>query len=254
MVQAVAIENADAYQFKLEMFEGPLDLLLHLVRINEIDIVDIPIVEITDQFLAYLDLMREVDIDTSSEYMVMAATLIYIKSRSLLPQHEEEVEELREELVERLLEHEQYRAAAAALGNREEKESRYWRRPGSLAGLYMESEEEPLLDADLFDLITAFQHVLVSLGADPTIQVGTRQYAVEDKMAEIEEMMRTHAKLSFATLASRYKIRRELIAVFLAILELIRRRKIRALQSAAFGEIILVKPSKNKVDKGSKKQ
>ena len=103
------------YRFKLEAFEGPLDLLLHLVRANEIDVADIPIVRITDQFLAYLDFMKEIDIDVGSEFILMASTLIYTKTKMLLPRHEAEAEELRAELIERLLEHEQYRAAAAAL-------------------------------------------------------------------------------------------------------------------------------------------
>jgi segregation and condensation protein A len=242
----MTIDRAEPHKFKLEAFEGPLDLLLHLVRVNEIDIVDIPIAQITDQFLAYLDMMREIDIDVGGEFMVMAATLIYIKSRMLLPQHDEEADELRDELVERLLEHEQYRAAAAALADREENELLLWRRPAGTARQYFDGEEEVLIEADLFDLITAFQKVLLSLGADASIQVGTRQYAVEEKMAELEKLLKEKKRIYFTELASRYRIKRELIAFFLAILELIRRRRLRAMQAEVFGEIILVKPEKKR--------
>lgn len=231
---------AAPHTFKLQTFEGPLDLLLHLIRINEIDILDIPIVEITDQYLQYLDLLKEIDIDLSSEFMLMAATLIHIKTKTLLPHHDEEAEELREELVQRLLEHEQYRAAAAALAHRENREILHWKRPDSVMEPYMQ-DKEVYFEADLFQLISAFQRVLTALGADSSMEVEHRQYSVEDKMKEIQEALKKDKKVLFSTFSKRFKVRRELIAVFLAILELMRRRKLLIMQSSAFGEIVLVR-------------
>ena len=243
MTENEASESSGGHKFKLEVFEGPLDLLLHLIRVNEVDIADIPIVEVTDQFLAYLDLMKEIDVDIGGEFMVMASTLIYIKSRMLLPQSDE-AEELREELVERLLEHEQYRAAAAALARREDEESRYWTRPSTAPKPELKGEEA-LVDADLFDLISAFQRVLVSLGGDATMAVQPRQYAVRDKMQEIRVALKDVDHLAFSDLARRYRVKRELIAVFLALLELMRKREIRLLQSKIFGEILITQRKKN---------
>ncbi len=232
-------EDAAGHKFKLDVFEGPLDLLLHLIRVNEVDIADIPIVEITDQFLAHLGLMKEVDIEIGSEFMLMASTLIYIKSKMLLPQTDE-AEELREELVERLLEHEQYRAAAAALARREDEESRYWTRPPTAPKPELKQEEQ-LVDADLFDLISAFQRVLVSLGSDAAIAFEPRQYAVEDKMEEIRDALKITDRFAFSDLTHRYRVKRELIAVFLALLELMRKREIRLLQNRMFGEILVTR-------------
>ena len=224
--------------FKLEAFEGPLDLLLHLIRVNEIEITDIPIVEITEQYLAVLDLMSEVDINISSDFILMAANLIYIKTKILLPDSEEG-EELREELVERLLEHEQYRAAADALARREEEESHYWARPESAPRPKLDAGEEQLIEADLFDLISAFQRVMSSLGAESTMALEPRQYAVEDKIKEIQAALEKSGKLLFSNLMTRYRIKRELIAVFLALLEMMRKRRVRLMQSGTFGEIVV---------------
>jgi segregation and condensation protein A len=232
--------DAGKFKYRLGVFEGPLDLLLHLIRVNEVDIADIPIIQITDQFLAYLDLMKEIDIDVGSDFMLTASTLIYIKSRMLLPQPEE-AEELREELVERLMEHEQYRAAAAALAHREDEESRFWRRPPT-APKPEPGEPEQLIEADLFDLISAFQRVLTALGTAAALEVSHRQYAVEDKMVEIEQALKDAAgRLVFTEFAKRYRVKRELIAVFLALLELMRKRKIKLLQSGVFGEIFITR-------------
>lgn len=224
--------------FKLEAFEGPLDLLLHLIRINEIEITDIPIVEITDQYLAVLDMMSEVDIDLGSDFILMAANLIYIKTKILLPDSEEG-EELREELVERLLEHEQYRAAADALARREEEESHYWARPETAPRPKPETGEEVLIEADLFDLISAFQRVMRSLGVESAMALEPRQFAVEDKIKEIKAALEKEGKLLFSNLMRRYRVKRELIAVFLAMLELMRKRRIRLMQSGTFGEIVI---------------
>lgn len=238
----MAETESQGYRFKLEAFEGPLDLLLHLVRAGELAIADIPIVRITEQYLAYLDFMKEIDIDVGSEFILMASTLIYIKTKMLLPQHEKEAEEMREELIERLLQHEQYRAAASALGARAEWESRHWVRPAAVQKPFLEAGEEgEYVEADLFDLISAFQHVLAGIGRDIPMEVSHRLFAVKDKMAELEGLLADWGRISFSELAARFRVRRELITVFLAILELIKERKLRALQISSFGEIVLVR-------------
>jgi len=236
------------YRVRLEAFEGPLDLLLHLVRASDVEITDIPIVRITDQYLQYLDFLKEVDIDLSSDFMLLAATLIYIKTRMLLPRHEGE-EDPRAELVERLLEHEQYRAASAVLGSRAQSESRFWHRPSAAKRPFLEGEEVEI-EADLFDLITAFRRVLAALGEDSTLAVDHQKYTLDDKIAEVERALAAKPKLFFSELAASYSSRRELITVFLAILELMRRPRLRLLQTEHFGEIVLARRDGEQPNKG----
>jgi segregation and condensation protein A len=225
-------------KIRLEAFEGPLDLLLHLIRINEIDIFDIPIVAVTRQYMDYLDLMKEIDIDVGSEFMLMAATLIHIKTKMMLPQREDE-EDPRAELVERLLEHQHYKAAAGVLAQREDEELRAWRSPAKLMKPYIEVEEE-LVEADIFQLISAFQRVMKAIGRDRGLEIEHQHYSVKDKMREIETRLRMHQRLFFSRLMEEADNKRELIAIFLAMLELIRRRAVSAFQSGNFTEIILV--------------
>lgn len=234
----VVPEGSVPIKFKLETFEGPLDLLLHLIRINEVDIFDIPIVVITDQYNEYLDLMKVVDIDLSSEFMLMAATLIHIKTKMMLPLRDDE-EDPRAELVERLLEHQQYKAAAMMLGEREEAELKFWRRSSKSMEQYQEVDEE-LVEADIFQLISAFQRVLKSIGGDHSIEIEHQRFNIEDKIVELRTLLKQTKRILFTDLTRAIRGKRELIATFLAILELVRRRFIAILQHKNFGEIVLV--------------
>src|SRR5690348_7048033 len=158
--------SLDAYAVKLENFEGPLDLLIHLIRKNEVNIYDIPIAAITEQYLEYIGLMQELNLDVAGEFLVMAATLIHIKSKMLLPRPETaqesflEEDDPRDELVRRLLEHQKYKQAADALHDRETARSAQFTRPDSRVADAMSDEFEPELDVDLFSLLAAFKGVL----------------------------------------------------------------------------------------------
>jgi segregation and condensation protein A len=152
--------SLDSYSIKLDQFEGPLDLLIHLIKRNEVNIYDIPIALITSQYLAYLVVLRELDLDVAGEFLVMAATLIHIKSRMLLPRpdptQEDPEEDPREALVRRLLEHERYRQAAELLHERETLREAQWQRPDGRVAPIAGEEYEPELEVDLFSLIAAF--------------------------------------------------------------------------------------------------
>lgn len=242
-------EGSASIKFKLETFEGPLDLLLHLIRVSEVDIFDIPIVAITDQYHEYLDLMKEIDIDIGSEFMLMAATLIHIKTKMMLPQREDE-EDPRTELVERLLEHQQYKAAAMMLGEREEEELKFWRRSAKVEP-FLEVDEE-LVEADIFQLITAFQRVLKSIGDDYSIELEHQRFNIADKIEELKILLKQNQRILFSDLAQAITSKRELIATFLAILELVRRRIIATLQHKNFGEIVLVVRARKRPAKKAK--
>src|SRR5256885_8892924 len=156
----------DAFPVKLEHFEGPLDLLLHLIRKNELDVHDIPIAVITQQYLDAIYLMQELNLDVAGDFLVMAATLIHIKSKMLLPRPETaagvegEEEDPRDALVRRLLEHQKFKAAAGLLHEREELRSAQWQRPDQVVAHIAGDEYEPELEGDLFSLLTAFQSVV----------------------------------------------------------------------------------------------
>src|SRR3989449_4024171 len=158
--------SVDAYPVKLEQFEGPLDLLLHLIKKNEVNIYDIPIAMITQQYLETLRLMQDLNLDVAGDFLVMAATLIHIKSKMLLPRPETaagvagEEEDPRDALVRRLLEHQKYKAAAGLLHEREQVRAAQWQRPDEVVARIAGEEIEPELEVDLFTLLTAFQAVI----------------------------------------------------------------------------------------------
>src|SRR5512142_3240208 len=154
----------EAYPVRLDNFEGPLDLLIHLIKKNEVNIYDIPIALITRQYLEYIELMRELNLDLAGDFLVMAATLIHIKSRMLLPRpdptQEDPEEEPREVLVRRLIEHQKYKAAAELLHEKETLREAQWIRPDERVAAIAGEEYEPELEVDLFTLLSAFRDVL----------------------------------------------------------------------------------------------
>jgi segregation and condensation protein A len=240
--------EAKAITFKLERFEGPLDLLLHLIRINKIDVFDIPIVAITQQYLEYIELMKEIDIDVGSEFMLMAATLIHIKTKTMLPAREDE-EDPRLALVQRLLEHQQYRAAAWALEKREDAEALVWTSPASLARQYQEVDDE-LVEADIFQLISAFQRVLKSIGKDPAFAVEHQKFSIADKIAQLDLDLRVKPKMFFSEIIRHLSGKREVITVFLALLEMVRRHMISLMQQRLHGEIVIIHTPDEQVTMG----
>lgn len=226
------------YQVRLPVFEGPLDLLLHLIKLNEIDIYDIPISLITEQYLQYLDLMKELNLDVASEYLVIAATLAYIKSKMLLPapsdsEEEETGEDPRSELVERLLDYQRFKKAAEKLGDKE------------ILGRDVFSRSEPdepqgevEVEANLFDLIEALRVILSKVQTKDRILDFTRErISLKDKMMEILDRLKDAEYFVFQDLFSSISDRYGIIVMFMALLELVRSQRIRAVQFESFGTI-----------------
>src|SRR5258707_6409796 len=181
----------DAFPVKLENFEGPLDLLLYLIKKNEVSIHDIPILMITQQYLATIELMKELNLDIAGDYLVMAATLIHIKSKMLLPRPETaagvegEEEDPRDALVRRLLEHQKFKAAAGLLHEREQLRAAQWLRPDQAVAALAGDEYEPEIEVDLFSLLTAFQAVVQRAKLRPKMVLPAEQLPVEVRIDQL---------------------------------------------------------------------
>jgi len=229
---------------KLAMYEGPLDLLLDLIRKQEIDIYDIPIARITQQYLEYLHWLEELNIDVAGEFVFMAATLIHIKSRMLLPADPnappEEQEDPREELVHRLLEHEQFKNAAQMLQSKRMVEEAMWSQPG--LGEFAEAEDEPGLAVSVFDLISTFREILERAKKRPQIEIRREEITVAQMVEHIKQVLQARSgPVSLEELIAGYLWRQALIALFLALLELVRVRAILLRQKELFGPIMVSK-------------
>ncbi len=230
------------YPVRLANFEGPLDLLLHLIKKNEVDIYDIPIAVITAQYLEYLDLMQELDLDVAGEFLVMAATLIHIKSRVLVPRTEtetepEDEEDPRDVLLRRLLEHEKFKAAAELLHERETVRSAQWTRPDGrveeIAGEPFERE----LEVDMFSLLQAFQAVIARSRERPAVYLPAEVVPIETRIEQLLERLSERTACAFDELFADASSRGDLITTFLALLEMIRLKMVRVFQADAFGPI-----------------
>ncbi len=235
----------------LPLYEGPLDLLLDLIRKQKLDIHDIPIARVTAQYLDYLRLMKEMNVNVASDFLVMAAQLIYIKSRALLPPDPdadpEEAADPREVLVRRLLEYEKFRNAAQMLYQRELVERAAWTRPGTLE--VGSGELEPEVTATLFDMLAAFRDVLQRLEERPGLDVDREEFTVEQMARFVRgELARAEAGISFRRLMERFSTRGALIAAFLALLELARLQVLHMEQRSAFDDIQLrIRPAHNAI-------
>ena len=229
------------YPVRLQNFEGPLDLLLHLIRKHEVDIYDIPIALITQQYLEYLDLMTEMNLDLAGEFLVMAATLIHIKSRTLLPRpdptQDEPEEDPREALVRRLLEHQRFKAAAELLHEKEIQRSAQWGRPDGRIADLVGPAPEPELEVDLFSLMAAFKQVLDRARRRPRVLLPPEQISIEDRIAELEARLSEQQACGFEELFGDVDTRAGMIVTFLAILEMIRLKRVRVFQQAQGGPI-----------------
>ncbi len=226
------------YHVKLERFEGPLDLLLHLIKKEEIDIYDIPIAHITLQYLSYVEMMQMLDLDVAGEFLVMAATLMRIKARMLLPVapvEEEEEEDPREELVRRLLEYKRFKEAAEGLREREEQMRRVFER--GLSEIVFEDGEVFLEEATLFDLLDALRQALARAVEAPSHEIEGDKLDVVRRTEEVAALLRARGKLKFSELLVGCTTRLEIIGTFISLLELIKMGRAGAIQRAAFGEI-----------------
>lgn len=233
-------ESADQYKVKLSMFEGPLDLLLFLIRKEEVSIYDIPIARITEQYLVYLRAMQELDIGVAGEFLVMAATLIHIKTQMLLPRDpdasDEEMEDPRKELVYQLLEHQKFKGAANVLHQRATMEAAAFTRASM-----DEDKDNPEVAATLFQLFEVFKEVLDRRRAITEIEIARDEMTMAEKIAEIKLMLNTSEKVSARSLFERAASRREMVLIFLAVLELVKELQIRLRQSEIFGDITITK-------------
>ncbi len=231
----------EGYPVRLANFEGPLDLLLHLIRKHEVDIYDIPIVLVTRQYLEYIDLMQELNLDVAGEFLVMAATLIHIKSRMLLPRadptQEDPEEDPREALMRRLLEHQKYKAAAELLHERETLRSAQWTRPDGPITEIAGEAPEPEIEVDLFSLISAFRAVVERAKQRPKVYLPAEQMPIEDRIEQLMTRLSETEACGFEELFADVQTRSGLIVTFLAVLEMIRLKLVRVFQSGAVGPI-----------------
>jgi segregation and condensation protein A len=238
MVRSASPPEGDGYRIHVGEFEGPLDLLLHLVRVNEVDITDIPIVTITDQYNDYLNMMRELDLEIAGDYLVMAATLMHIKSRMLLPPdptlgEDEGEEDPRAGLAQQLLEYQRFKQAAESLQAMDTRRHLIWTREvaiGEFAG-------EELLAVDLFDLLQSFRQLLGRLGEEARLQLRRDNVSVAEKIQWLTELLERRPSLDLLRLLEEVPTRLDRLAVFLAVLEMMRLQLIVTFQRKSLGEI-----------------
>lgn len=236
-----AENRRDNYRVRLEVFEGPLDLLLFLIRKDEIDIKDIPIARITEQYLEYLSLMQQLDIAVAGDFLVMASTLIYIKSKMLLPPpppdampdgEESLLEDPRAELVARLLEYQKYKSAANMLYSRGEIEAACYTR-----GAIETDKNNPEVSATVFDLLRVFREMLNRAESAVEMEIHRDEVTMAEKLAQINALLDAKEEVNVRELFALSRTKRELIVTFLTFLEMVKARRIRLIQREIFGEI-----------------
>ncbi|MFO0501319.1 MAG: segregation and condensation protein A [Acidobacteriota bacterium] len=235
-------------QIHIEQYEGPLDLLLDLIRKHQVNIYDIPIAKITSQYLEYIDKANALDIELSAEFIYMAATLIHIKSKTLLPRDPElekmdPQEDPRQELVDRLIEHERFKNAAEMLQQKRLVEEAAWSNP-ALKDFLAEAEEEQGLSVTLFDLLQTLQKVIERAKNRPQFEITKEDVTVPDMIHYLKSVMRDlrkGASVSATELFERQRSRNAMIAMFLAILEMVKNQAVKLVQAEAFGDIGLAR-------------
>jgi len=229
------------YKVRLEVFEGPLDLLLYLIKRDEVDIYDISLERITSQYLEFMDAFKVLDLEVAGEFVVMAANLIYLKSRSLLPvsvqppEEEAEEEDPRWELVRQLLEYKKFKEAAQHLQQREVAQENLFAR---LPEKPETAAERPLGEVSVFDLINAFNNILKRIDQKEDLrEIFEERYTVSDKIEVVMKLTSSGVPLKFTELFTGMASRSEIVVTFLALLELIRLKQLRVMQDEPFGEI-----------------
>ena len=246
------VPEHDPMHIKIAVYDGPLDLLIDLIKKNEMNVYDIPVAEITRQYLDYLKIMKQLDLEVAGEFIVMAATLIYIKSKLLLPTDKDEEEgdgeDPRAELVRKLLEYQAFKEAAKELGLLQTERGKMFTR--QITDYYlgeMDAEDAGVdtFSANFFDLIVAFQNVLAKKEPRTEHEVFEEVVSIEEKMIQIQSHLDEKGKVSFNDLFSERWTRNELIATFLAVLEIVRTRFAWVRQDKQFGEIVIEKRNDN---------
>jgi segregation and condensation protein A len=225
---------------ELEIFQGPLDLLLYLIHKNEINIYDIPIATITQQYLDHLELMEELNLNVAGEFILMAVQLVEMKIRMLLPKPPADEgaaeEDLRRPLVEQLLEYQKMKLAAQDLKDREGRSELYWPRPENFDP---EAEREELVEANLYDLVHAFALLLKRTHKRQALAIEPDQFTVKQKIQELGEYLEQNEGFSLYEYSKKLETRIEMIVLFLAILEMIRLNLLRIYQGELFGDIVI---------------
>ncbi len=237
-------EEPTNYSIKLDIFEGPLDLLLYLIKKNEIDIYNIPVALITEQYLQYIKIIKSLNLDLAGEYLVMASTLIHIKSKMLLPvpdesSPEETDEDPRAELVRQLLEYQAFKEAATALEKRPLLERDVFTRSAPLDDDKEKSaeNEEDLIEVNIFELIEAFHRLVSRIDQKELLEIDLEKMSLTDIINEVMERLTREKNLTFEELLGERRDRRRIIYTFLAVLELIKLKMVKAYQTSAFGVI-----------------
>lgn len=236
-----------SYKLKLDVFEGPLDLLLFLIKKNDIDICDIPIAKVTDQYLEYIEMMKMLDLEVVGEFLVMAATLMHIKSKMLLPPDPNEVEaeeiDPRDELVKRLQEYKVFKEIAEQLkGKESERQDFFSRQIDEASRKEMQNDaKEVYFETNLFDLINAFTEALGKLKEESVYEVVKEEFTVEYKIHEILHALLREPRILLTDIFSRAKSKVEMIVSFMAILELIRLKEVQIMQKRLFSDIEVVR-------------
>jgi len=239
-----------SYKIKLEVFEGPLDLLLYLVKKDHLNIYDIPIAKVTGQYLQYIDLMQLLDLNIAGEFLVMAATLMQIKSQMLLPAEEGlaaegEKEDPREELVRRLLEYEKFKEIASSLRQKETDQREIFKRPKVEEGKPEKEKKGVYFEASIFDLINAFSRALKDVPKEVFYEVVKDRFTMEEATHKILHLLLVNSQVKLSELFGQAKNKMEIIVTFLAVLELIKMKEIIALQSELFQEIDITRNKEN---------
>lgn len=243
-----------SYKIKLEIFEGPLDLLLYLVKKDHLNIYDIPISKVTDQYLAYIELMRMLDLNIAGEFLVMAATLLQIKSKMLLPAEENQLQEIeqdpRDELIKRLLEYERFKEIADDLRQKEISQQEVFKRAAPQELGPSPKETAIYFEASIFDLISAFSKALQDVPKEVFYEVIKDEFTIEEKVHQILHLLLVKDSIALSELFQQAKNKIEIVVTFLSILELIRMKEIVARQKELFDEIEITRNKENIVPYG----
>jgi segregation and condensation protein A len=234
--EIVPEQDSDELKIVMGEFEGPLDLLLHLIRQEQVSIYDIPVARITDEYLRYLRLMQELDIAVAGDFLVMAATLIELKTRMLLPRDpslkEEEIEDPRKDLINQLLEYQKYKAAAEMLWSRATVERAIFRRAE------LETDKNnPEVAVGVFDLLKVFQEILARHKEEVLLEIEREEISMAEMLERLRNMVLSAGELNLRTFFERARSRRELVLAFLSVLELVRTTEIKLFQPTTFGDI-----------------
>ncbi len=235
-------ESRDEIRLQMGEFAGPLDLLLYLIKQEQANIFDIPIARITDEYLKYIRLIKSLDISLAADFLVMAATLIEIKSKMLLPPREisetpdEEIEDPRRELVDRLLEHQTYKNASQMLWTRSTVEQAIFTR-----GRIESDENNTEVNSNVFDLLKVFQKILAKHKEDGILEIEREEMSLAEMLKKLKAMIRERGQLNLLEFLREISTRQEIILAFIAVLELVRMGNVTLLQQSIFGDIVLTK-------------